>query len=208
MRDTAAVRAHWNRLAPSYDRREALLERWIAPLRKRLWARVQGRVLEVGAGTGKNFPFHPPGADVMATDLAQQMVVRARARASELRVPVDVREADVQDLPFPPDSFDSAVATFVFCSVPDPVRELARVVRPGGIILLLEHVRIDRPVIGPLMDLLDPLLVRLTGSHVNRRTVENVQRAGLEIRVMEEYGPLGVVKLMEVSRDRGRAHPR
>ncbi|OFX15994.1 MAG: hypothetical protein A2V59_10150 [Armatimonadetes bacterium RBG_19FT_COMBO_69_19] len=126
-------------------------------------------------------------------------------------MPVDVREADVQDLPFPPDSFDSAVATFVFCSVPDPVRglrELARVVRPGGITLLLEHVRIDRPVIGPLMDLLDPLLVRLTGSHVNRRTVEKVRRAGLEIRVMEEYGPLGVVKLMEVSRERGRAHPR
>ena len=72
----------------------------------------------------------------------------------------------------------------------------------------LEHVRIDRPVIGPLMDLLDPLLVRLTGSHVNRRTVEKVRRAGLEIRVMEEYGPLGVVKLMEVSRERGRAHPR
>ena len=170
-------------------------------MRKRLWARVQGRVLEVGAGTGKNFPFHPPATEVTATDLAQQMVVRATERARELGLPVDVREADVQELPFPPDSFDSAVATFVLCSVPDPVRglrELARVVRVGGTIHLLEHVRLDRPVVGPLMDLLDPLLVRLNGSHVNRRTVENVHRAGLEIRVMEEYGPLGVVKLMEV----------
>ena len=143
---------------------------------------VDGRILEVGSGTGKNFPFLPLGAESVATDRAPEMGVRPGARGSELRVPVDVREANVQDLPFPPDSFDSAVATFVFCSVPDPVRELARVVRPGGIILLLEHVRIDRPVIGPLMDLLDPLLVRLNGSHVNRRTVENVHRAGLEIR--------------------------
>lgn len=202
VRDTAVVRAHWNRLASSYDRREALIERWIAPLRTRLWQRARGRVLEVGTGTGQNFTFHPAGAAVVATDLAEQMVGRARERARHLGSPVDVREADVENLPFSADVFDSAVATFVFCSVPDPIRglqELARVVKPGGKILLLEHVRLDRPMIGGLMDVLDPLFVRMGGSHINRRTVENVGRAGLEIIGVEEFGPMGVIKLIEAS---------
>jgi ubiquinone/menaquinone biosynthesis C-methylase UbiE len=91
------------------------------------------------------------------------------------------------------------VATFVFCSVPDPVRglrELNRVVRPGGQILLLEHVRIDGPVIGRLMDWLNPLMVRIWGASLNRPTVQNVQRAGLDITTLEHLGPMEMVKLM------------
>ena len=75
----------------------------------------------------------------------------------------------------------SAIATFVFCSVPDPVlglREMARVIKAGGRIVLLEHVRSEERLLGCLMDLLDPLVVRLMGSHINRRTVENARRAG------------------------------
>lgn len=103
-------------------------------------------------------------------------------------------------LAFPDGSIDAAVATFVFRSVRDAVqdlRELARVVRPGGRVLLLEHVRIDRPAwAGRLMDLLDPLAVRLMGPHINRRTVENVRRAGLEIERVEDLAPRGLVKLI------------
>jgi ubiquinone/menaquinone biosynthesis C-methylase UbiE len=91
------------------------------------------------------------------------------------------------------------VATFVFCSVPDPVRglqELRRVVRPDGLVLLLEHVRIDRPVIGRLMDLLNPIVVRLMGANINRRTVENVRQAGLTIERVENLTANGLVKLI------------
>jgi ubiquinone/menaquinone biosynthesis C-methylase UbiE len=91
------------------------------------------------------------------------------------------------------------VATFVFCSVPDPVqglREIGRVVRPGGQILLLEHVRIDRPVIGTLMDVLAPLIVRLNGANINRRTVKNVQSAGLQIDRVENLDRMGMFKLI------------
>ena len=106
---------------------------------------------------------------------------------------------DAQQLDFPDDSFDAAAATFVLCSVPDPVlglRELGRVVKPDGRIFLLDHVRIDRPVIGPLMDLLNPIIGRLTGANINRRTLDIVQRVGLNIETVTDLGPLGIVKLI------------
>ncbi|MGB8648413.1 MAG: class I SAM-dependent methyltransferase [Anaerolineae bacterium] len=136
---------------------------------------------------------------VTAIDLSDEMLAQANTRAAELGVAVDLREGDVQALSFPDNSFDTAVATFVFCSVPDPIqglRELNRVVKPGGRILLLDHVRIDGPVIGGLMDLLNPLVVRLWGANINRRTVENVKRAGLEIESIADLGPMQMVKLI------------
>ncbi len=187
---TAATRARYNRIAPMYDAMEWLTERAaFSAWRQQLWAAVPAaQVLEVGVGTGKNLPFYPPGAQMTAIDLSDRMLARARRRAAALGVQVDLRLMDVQRLEFPDDAFDAAVATFVFCSVPDPVaglRELGRVVRPGGDIWLLEHMRVDRPVIGPLMDLLNPLVVRVMGANINRRTVENVRLAGLQMLSVE-----------------------
>ena len=180
------TRKRYNRIAPLYDLMEALMEhRRFRVWRQLLWSQVTpGRILEVGVGTGKNMPYYPPGAEVIAIDLSERMLVRAKERAQNLGLNVQLYQMDVQYLTFPNDSFDSAVATFVFCSVPDPVlglRELWRVVKPGGDIWLLEHVRIDKPIIGTLMDILNPFVVRVMGANINRRTVENVKRAGLEI---------------------------
>ncbi len=190
VRQTAVTRARYNRIAPLYDILEAVVERAaFGAWRRRLWAAVPaGRVLEVGVGTGKNLPYYPPTAQVTAIDLSERMLARARRRAADLGVRVDLRLMDAQHLAFSAGAFDAAVATFVFCSVPDPVaglRELGRVVRPGGDIWLLEHMRVDRPVIGPLMDLLNPLVVRVMGANINRRTVANVRRAGLTIVEVE-----------------------
>jgi ubiquinone/menaquinone biosynthesis C-methylase UbiE len=116
---------------------------------------------------------------------------------------------DAQHLDFPDDNFDAAIATFVFCSVPDAVqglRELGRVVKPEGQIFLLEHVRINEPeVIGKVMDLLDPMVVRLMGPHINRRTEQNVRRAGLKVERVEALAPLDLVKLI-VARPATSAH--
>ena len=197
---TTRTKARYNRIAPVYDLMEAVVEhfafhRW----REKLWSQVDGnRVLEVGVGTGKNVPHYPRGVQVTAVDLSDKMLERARRRVQELDK-VDLRLMDAQRLSFPDATFDAAVAAFVFCSVPDPVlglRELGRVVRPGGRILLLEHVRVNKPVIGRLMDLFDPFVVRLMGPHINRRTVENVKKAGLEIERVEELAPGGLVKLI------------
>jgi len=197
--ETARVRARYDRISRWYDAQQTLIEGAVRPWRRRLWRHAHGRILEVGVGTGQNFPFYPADLPVTAVDLSPKMIWRARARAERLGLAVGLQVWDVQELPAPDHAFDTAVATFVFCSVPDPVRglrELARVVRPDGAILLLEHVRIDRPFIGRLMDLLDPLAARVIGAHINRPTVENVRRAALHIEHIESLGPMGMVKLI------------
>jgi ubiquinone/menaquinone biosynthesis C-methylase UbiE len=183
------------------SRLERLVERRVfGPWRARIWSLLRGQhVLEVGAGTGPNLPYYPPGVHVTAVDVSALRIERARQRAQRLGLQADLRVMDAQQLDFPAATFDAAVATLVFCSVPDPVaglRELARVVKPGGQVLLLDHVRIDRPVVGRLMDWLNPLVARLTGENFNRRTVDNVRRAGLEIERVEDLVRSGLVKLI------------
>ena len=182
------TRRRYGRLASFYDLLEAHVERFrFASWRARLRDRIVGdQALEVGVGTGKNLPYYPRDVKVTAVDLSPRMLERARRRASVLGLEVELREMDVQDLAFPDHIFDTVFATFVFCSVPDPVlglRELRRVCKPGGMLLLLEHMRPGNPVLGLLFDLLNPMVVRMMGANINRRTMENIRRAGWRIRV-------------------------
>lgn len=199
-KETALTQARYQRIAPLYDAMETLAERRYADWRPCLWSRVQGpKVLEVGVGTGKNMPYYPDGMEVTAIDLTPGMLERAEKFAAKLDVGVDLQLGDVQMLDFPDESFDEVVATFVFCSVPDPIlglNEIARVLKPDGRLLMLEHVRSPNIILGPLMDLLDPLAVRLMGPHINRRTVQTVKQSQLQLEEVREMGGGGIFKLI------------
>ncbi len=196
---TALTRARYQRISSMYDRMESMTEQRSRRWRQKLWAQVRGpRVLEVGVGTGKNIEFWPAGLDVVGIDLTPGMLAAARRRAETLNRKADLRLGDVQALDFPDASFDTAVTTFVFCSVPDPIlglRELARVVRPDGQVLLLEHMRSANSIVGSIMDVLN-LAVRYLGMNINRRTVENVRAAGLHIEDIEDLAMGGIFKMI------------
>jgi ubiquinone/menaquinone biosynthesis C-methylase UbiE len=198
---TSDTQRRYARLAPIYDWMEAGPELLYRNWRELLWQRVQGKqVLEVGVGTGKNMPYYPDGAQVTAVDLTPAMLERAEPRAAKLELGVDLKLNDVESLQLSGNSFDAVVGSFIFCSVPDPLtglKEIRRVLRPGGQLLLLEHVRSSWPLLGGMMDLFNPLVHRLMGPHINRDTVDNIRQAGYAIDHIDHMGWGDIFKLIE-----------
>jgi ubiquinone/menaquinone biosynthesis C-methylase UbiE len=183
---SAKTRRRYDRNAPLYDMMEHLMEsRAFQGWRQRLWGLVEGEhILEVGVGTGKNMPCYPAQARITGIDLSPRMLKRARKRAGELSCTAVLREMDVQQLEFPDGSFDAAVSTFVFCSVADPIaglREIRRILRPGGKLYMLEHVLSHKPVLRQMMNVVNPVVVRVGGANINRETRLNLEKAGFSV---------------------------
>jgi len=175
--------ARYDEVAQYYEGVMSPLQRWgLVRLRQETIRQLPaGKILEIGAGTGLNFVHYPPDAHGVATEFSREMLRIASTKAKPASVQLLQNRAE--DLPFKNHSFDAAFATLVFCSVEHPAlafAELRRVVRPGGTIVLLEHVR-PRGILGPLFDLLNVFTVRLFADHVNRRTAAMVAEAGLEV---------------------------
>lgn len=191
----------YNRISLFYDWMDKMIkDEW----RRNLLAEVSGNVLEAGIGTGVNLKFYPKSIDSLTgVDFSEGMLNYARKKKEKLNVDykIDLVNADIQALPFPDNSFDSIVTSCVFCSVPDPVKglkELKRVCKPDGKIFMLEHMRSENPLAGALMDLLNPVTVRLWGANINRDTLNNIELACLKL---EENIPLmsTVVRRLTIS---------
>jgi ubiquinone/menaquinone biosynthesis C-methylase UbiE len=198
-----STRNRYNRIAFIYDLMEAPLEFLrLASWREKLRSCIVGnRALEIGAGTGKNLPYYPPGVKISAIDFSRRMLSRARKKALQNNQKVEFLEMDAQQLAFPDDYFDTIFATFVFCSVPDPMlglKELRRVCKPDGRLLLLEHMRPGHPVLGLLFDLVNPLVVRMMGANINRRTIDNIKSAGWQIQ-MDQKLSSDIVRWIEAT---------
>ena len=190
----------FDRIASPYDRGMAPLERvGLRRLRRRLVPHARGRVLEIGVGTGANLPFYQSSTCVTAIDESPDMLTVAARRAADLGNCVSLGQMDVESLAFPAASFDTVLASLVFCSVIDQPRalgELRRVLDRPGVLLLLEHMRPQSRPLGWLADLLNIPWYRFNGRcHLNRDTQQSVVDAGFElIRVESVLG--GLVRLM------------
>ena len=187
-----AVTARYDRIARFYDLFDKPMDLMgVQRRRKRLQHQARGKTLEVGVGTGRNLGLYPAGVDLTGIDVSANMLARARRVAATDDIDATLALADVHDLPYDDGSFDTVTATCVFCSVADPVAgltEVGRVVHPDGQVLLLEHVRPRNPILGWLADRLAPVVSRLIGPQINRRTEDNVVAAGLEITEVRRWG--------------------
>jgi len=198
---TNLTQKRYDRIAFLYNFMEAPAEHLrFARWRSRLRQKIRGkRALEIGVGTGKNFSYYPNDVKITAIDLSSRMLARALRRARRIERETDILKMDAQRLGFPDQFFDTVFATFVFCSVPDPVaglQELRRVCKPGGRLLLLEHMRPQRPAMGFVFDTLNPMIVRLTGANINRRTMDNLRTAGWRV-TLEEMLASDIVRWIE-----------
>ena len=152
-------------------------------VRKLLVSQATGRVLEIGSGTGFNFPFYTNARQVDAIEPNPTM--RNISMKRKVPTPIHTYLLGAEKLPFADNTFDSVVATLVFCTIPDPlqaIKELERVSKPGAKILVLEHVRLNNPLVGKAQDIVSPMWKKLCdGCHLNRNTVELVEQSNLSI---------------------------
>lgn len=172
--------------AAVYDRQMAFAEkRWLGKIREELVGTATGRVLEIGAGTGANFPYYRGGAEVIAAEPDPYMLEKAKKRAHETGNRIELRQASAEELPFEDDSFDVVIGTLVLCSVRSPkqaLSEIRRVLKRGGEFRSYEHVRYRNPVGAFFQDLVQPLWSWFgAGCHPNRDTLRSIKAAGFEI---------------------------
>jgi len=199
--DNEKTKRRYDRIAPYFDSLEGFLEGlFFSDWRKTLWAKVQGEhILEVGVGTGKNFPYYPVDTRITALDFSEKMLQRAKKKQQRGNIAVELELMDVQSLCYADNSFDTVIATFVFCSVPQPTKglqELYRVCKPGGQVLLLEHVLSAKPMMARMMNLMNPLIASVFGANINRQTVKSVQSCGFQ-KVVLDPASRDMVKLIQ-----------
>ena len=175
----------YDRFARWYDWLEGIPNLFgLSRLRRVLLRRVSGNVLEIAVGTGKNLSYYPPDCRIVALDVSSEMLKVAQSREAKRSMHVSFLVADAEALPFPDESFDTVVSSLSTCTFPNPVAalgEMARVSRPEGRVLLLEHGRSDRERLGRWQDRHEDQFAKPLGCHWNREPLDMVRKAGLKV---------------------------
>jgi ubiquinone/menaquinone biosynthesis C-methylase UbiE len=198
MAEAERVRRIYDEQAAEYDASDT--RPWVEALRADLFRRARRNVLELGVGTGATFAHYPANlASLTGLDISEGMLAVARRKAARLPFPVTLQAADFQTLPFFNASFDTVTSSLALCGIPDPgglFAEIRRVLRAGGQLLALEHIRPPNPVLGVMTDVADPLYDRFVGCHLNRRTPDLLCRAGYMVTVLDRRFLDAVVTLV------------
>lgn len=188
---------HWDGKSQAYDREMQFLDRKLFG-DSRAWAcgQATGNALEVAVGTGLNLPLYPDGVTLTGIDLSDGMLDIARARAERLGHTVTLQRANAHDLPFEAESFDTVLCTLGLCAIPDDgkaLKEMVRVLRPGGRLILLDHVASTSRVVRGLQWLTEKVTVPMAGEHFLRRPLGKLTALGLTVEHRERF-KLGLVE--------------
>lgn len=203
MKKEKTVEKKYNRFSIVYDILEwpvekLLLGRW----RKRIIGAAKGKILEVGAGTGKNLPYYSKKAKVTGIDISKGMLEKAVKKSKKLRLDCRLLLMDAEHIKFGNNSFDTVLCTFILCSVPDPakaLKEMRRVCKPNGRIIMVEHVLSKNRIIALWQKLHNPITKWLVGVNINRDTIANIRKAGLDIVSEENLAVKDVFKYIVCS---------
>ena len=191
------LRRYWDKAAKSYDREMDLFERGLLA-DGREWAcrQASGDVLEVAIGTGRNLPFYLPDVRLTGVEFSPAMLEIARERASAVGREVDLRLGDAQALDLPDAAFDTVLCTLSLCAIPDERRaiaEMKRVLRPGGRLMLVDHVAGSPAWVRAIQWLIELITIPLGGEHFRRRPLRVVQAAGFVVE-FSQRSKLGIVE--------------
>ncbi len=174
------IQKRYNRIARVYDILESPMEMRFSKWREELLKEAGDKTLEVGIGTGKNIPYYPEDVELTGIDFSERMIEIAHKKAKD-KHNVQLKVMNAEKMDFEDNAFDTVVTSCVYCSVPDPVqglKEMKRVCKPNGKILMLEHVRSNHKIIGKVMDIFNPIPLYIYGANINRRTYDNLLKAG------------------------------
>jgi len=191
------IKKRYDRIAPVYDSLELFMEKGkMGDWRQNLWQKVSKKIdqselnrseiklLEAGVGSGKNIEYYLDDLEIYAIDFSPKMIKEAEKKAKKYNKEVNLLKMDIQDLDFEDNYFDFIVTSCVFCSVPDPVKglkELKRVLKEDGRIIMLEHMRSQNEFVGKMMDWFNWVSLYTWGANINRKTIKNIERAGLKL---------------------------